>query len=569
MDGGSARIAAQGVGGVGPARRLDLPDLIHESAIRELADRGVPAIAGLSAAIGCAAALRGAKRRPARLREIAAAATGREPPTGRAQASEAEASACCAGPASGPRRPDRRRRRGGGSGGGRDRRLPVALKLSSAAVQHKSDVGALGSGSKGRRTLREPARLEVAAEAEILIERMVEPRLEVIVAARGDALVPALVIGLGGVWAEALDDISIVPLPASPERVERAIGGLWAAPLLTGQRGRARLDVTALAALAAQVGDLLLAERLELIELNPSSSTRRLRSPRRPGALMPAAIETVGVVGAGFMGSGIAESAARAGLPVVVHEPGHPALERSRERVERSVARAVETGKLDSDAAKTLIDSITWTDDVGALADSELVIEAVTGIRGQDVCIRDPRRRPRSGNDHRLNTSSIPIAQLAAATTRRESVIGLHFFSPVPVMKLVELVVGIDTSAETVERCEAFAERIGKRPIRTKDRSGFIVNMLLVPYLMAGVRMYEEGFAEREAIDEAMRLGCGHPMGPPGAGRLRRPRRPLRRLQLAVRGVQAARVRATAADEADGVSGHLGRKTGRGFYEYD
>jgi 3-hydroxybutyryl-CoA dehydrogenase len=285
---------------------------------------------------------------------------------------------------------------------------------------------------------------------------------------------------------------------------------------------------------------------------------------------MPAAIETVGVVGAGFMGSGIAESAARAGLPVVVHEPGHHALERSRERVERSVARAVETGKLDSDTAEALIGSITWTDDVGVLADRELVIEAVT--EDPDVktsvfetldAVLDP------GSIIASNPSSIPIAELAAATARRERVIGLHFFSPVPVMKLVELVVGIDTSAETVERCEAFAERIGKRPIRTKDRSGFIVNMLLVPYLMAGVRMHEEGFAEREAIDEAMRLGCGHPMGP---------------LELAdFVGLDVLYAVCDSLFEEFKrpeyappplmkrmvVSGHLGRKTGRGFYEYE
>ena len=112
------------------------------------------------------------------------------------------------------------------------------------------------------------------------------------------------------------------------------------------------------------------------------------------------------------------------------------------------------------------------------------------------------------------NTSSIPIAGLAAATHRPDRVIGLHFFSPVPVMKLVEIVVALDTAAATIDRAETFVTQIGKRPIRTKDRSGFIVNMLLVPYLMAAVRMYEDGFASREDIDEGMRLGCGHPMGP-------------------------------------------------------
>jgi 3-hydroxybutyryl-CoA dehydrogenase len=167
------------------------------------------------------------------------------------------------------------------------------------------------------------------------------------------------------------------------------------------------------------------------------------------------------------------------------------------------------------------------------------------------------------------NTSSIPIAQLASQTERRDQVLGLHFFSPAPVMRLVEVVVGIDTTEETVERAEAFIEAIGKRPIRTKDRSGFIVNMLLVPYLMAGVRMYEEGFATREAIDEGMRLGCGHPMGP---------------LELAdFIGLDVLYAVCDSLYEEFKrpeyapppllkrmvVSGHHGRKTGRGFYEYD
>ena len=150
------------------------------------------------------------------------------------------------------------------------------------------------------------------------------------------------------------------------------------------------------------------------------------------------------------------------------------------------------------------------------------------------------------------NTSSIPIATLARWTHRPTRVLGLHFFSPVPVMKLVEIVVALDTADETIVKGEAFVEQIGKRPIRTKDRSGFIVNMLLVPYLMAAVRMYEDGFATREDIDDGMKLGAGHPMGPLHAVRLHRPRRPLRGVRLAVRGVQARGVRAAAADEADG-----------------
>ena len=166
------------------------------------------------------------------------------------------------------------------------------------------------------------------------------------------------------------------------------------------------------------------------------------------------------------------------------------------------------------------------------------------------------------------NTSSIPIAGLAAATGRPDRVLGLHFFSPVPVMKLVEVVVGLGTAPETVARVEGFAAQIGKTAIKTKDRSGFIVNFLLVPYLMAAVRMYEDGFASREDIDDGMKLGAGHPMGP---------------LTLCdfigldvLYSVCDSLYEEFKRDEYAPpplmkrmvVSGHLGRKTGRGFYEY-
>jgi 3-hydroxybutyryl-CoA dehydrogenase len=228
-----------------------------------------------------------------------------------------------------------------------------------------------------------------------------------------------------------------------------------------------------------------------------------------------AEITRIGVVGAGFMGSGIAESAAAAGIEATVYEPEEAPLRRSRAALETSVARAVERGKLTEHDSEALIGRVHYTNDFAALGDADAVVEAVT---------EDPRVKGQLFEqlDQQLpeaqflasNTSSIPIAELAAWTHRPERVLGLHFFSPVPVMKLVEVVVALDTADETVARAEAFASRIGKRAIRTKDRSGFIVNMLLVPYLMAAVRMYEDGFAAREDIDEGMRLGCGHPMGP-------------------------------------------------------
>jgi len=223
-------------------------------------------------------------------------------------------------------------------------------------------------------------------------------------------------------------------------------------------------------------------------------------------------IDRVAVLGGGLMGSGIAESVASAGMPVVVRDVDATAFEAARGRIERSLGHARDRGKIDDDAYAEVLDRITFTDD---LADADLVVEAVpenaelkAAILGQVAAIVSPEALIAS------NTSSIPIAQLAAGLPRPDRVLGLHFFSPVPVMGLIEIVVALDTSEETVAAAQYFAERVGKRAIITKDRSGFIVNMLLVPYLMAAVRMYEEGFATAEDIDEGMKLGCGHPMGP-------------------------------------------------------
>jgi 3-hydroxybutyryl-CoA dehydrogenase len=284
---------------------------------------------------------------------------------------------------------------------------------------------------------------------------------------------------------------------------------------------------------------------------------------------MAADIAELGVVGAGFMGSGIAESAARAGIAVTLFEPDTTPLQRSRERIEVSLARVVERGRLAQEEADALLARIAWSTDLEALGGSDLVVEAIVedeAIKARTFKQLDAVLAPEA--ILASNTSSIPIAGLAAATGRPDRVLGLHFFSPVPIMKLVEVVVGLDTAAETVARAEAFAAQIGKTAIRTKDRSGFIVNFLLVPYLMAAVRMYEDGFATREDIDEGMKLGCGHPMGP---------------LQLCdfigldvLYSVCDSLYEEFKRDEYAPpplmkrmvVSGHLGRKTGRGFYEY-
>ncbi|MHB1537079.1 MAG: 3-hydroxybutyryl-CoA dehydrogenase [Solirubrobacteraceae bacterium] len=278
----------------------------------------------------------------------------------------------------------------------------------------------------------------------------------------------------------------------------------------------------------------------------------------------------VGVLGGGFMGGGIAESVARAGYEVRLYEPIADARTASAQRLRRSVARAVSAGKLTEQDGERLIDRVHYLESAGELADCGLVVEAV--VEDLEVKLDWFRRLDQIVSESALlasNTSSIPIAGLAATVSRPERVLGLHFFSPVPVMKLVEIVSALDTSEETLRRARAFAESIGKQPIGTKDRSGFIVNMLLVPYLMAAVRMYEEGFASREDIDKGMALGCGHPMGP------------LTLCDFIGLDVLYA-VCQSLYDEFKQVeyappplmkrmlaAGRLGRKSGRGFYAYE
>ena len=280
-------------------------------------------------------------------------------------------------------------------------------------------------------------------------------------------------------------------------------------------------------------------------------------------------IESVAVVGAGFMGTGIAESVAVAGMPVVVRDVDEASLARAGERIGTSLARAVRGGKLDDEHARAARDRIELTTHLEAIGQADLVVEAVPEDERLKLSVMEAIAGvARPDAIVASNTSSIPIAELAQAVHAPSRVLGLHFFSPVPVMMLVEIVVALDTSEETIARSRRFIERLGKRPIETKDRSGFIVNMLLVPYLMAAVRMYEEGFASREDIDNGMKLGCGHPMGP---------------LTLCdfigldvLYAVCDSLYEEFKRDEYAPpplmkrmvASGRLGRKSGRGFYEY-
>ena len=283
------------------------------------------------------------------------------------------------------------------------------------------------------------------------------------------------------------------------------------------------------------------------------------------------AVERVGVVGCGLMGSGIAEVSARAGLDVVVREIDAEALAAGRARIEKSLSRAADRGKLSAEEADTALSRLRFTTDLGDMADRQVVMEAVPeseALKLEVFALLD-----KVVNDEAIlasNTSAIPIMKLAMATGRPEHVVGLHFFSPVPVLKLVELVSSLLSTEETMAAAQAFAEnQLGKRVIRSKDRAGFIVNALLIPYLVSAIRMLESGFATAEDIDTGMVLGCNHPMGP------------LALTDFIGLDTTLAAAESLYEEFREGLyapppllsrmveAGLLGRKTGRGFYTYD
>jgi 3-hydroxybutyryl-CoA dehydrogenase len=228
-------------------------------------------------------------------------------------------------------------------------------------------------------------------------------------------------------------------------------------------------------------------------------------------------IERVGVIGGGLMGSGIAEVTARAGLDVVVIEIGHAAATEASERVRNSLGRAERRGKIDEAGVESVLKRIRFETDLGEVADRDLVVEAASEDEQTKLELFRRVGRILAKDDAILvsNTSSIPIVKLGAASGRAATVMGVHFFNPAPVMQLVELIPALTTAPETVQRVRSFiTDDLGKEAIDATDRAGFIVNSLLVPYLLSAIRMYEAGYASAEAIDRGMVLGCGHPMGP-------------------------------------------------------
>ncbi len=286
---------------------------------------------------------------------------------------------------------------------------------------------------------------------------------------------------------------------------------------------------------------------------------------------MSETIERVGVVGCGLMGSGIAEVCARAGLDVMVREVNEAAAEAGRARLVKSLDRGLSAGKLTEDERDAAVARLGFTTDFADLADRQLVVEAVVEDEAMKVEIFKGLDQVLTADDAILasNTSSIPIMKLGTATRRPEQVIGIHFFNPVPVLKLVELVTSLMTSDETEARADAFAaDVLHKRVIRSQDRAGFIVNALLIPYLLSAIRMMESGFASKEDIDTGMVEGCSHPMGP------------LRLTDLIGLDTTLAVAESLYEEFKEPLyapppllsrmvdAGLLGRKTGRGFYEY-
>jgi len=277
----------------------------------------------------------------------------------------------------------------------------------------------------------------------------------------------------------------------------------------------------------------------------------------------------VGVLGAGLMGAGIAEVTAKSGYDTIVREVDDDLASKGLARIESSMAKAVEKGKLtaaDRDAARARLTTTTTLSD---LADCDIVVEAI--VENLDLKKETYRELDRICRPEAIfcsNTSSLTITEMSAATKRADRFAGLHFFNPVPVMKLVEVVRTIATSEATAEAVFAFAKSLGKEPIRTHDNSGFIVNRLLVPYLLDAVRALEEGVGSKEDIDKGMELGCGHPMGP------------LKLLdfvgldttyaiaEIMFQEYREKRFAPPPLLKRLVLAGRYGRKSGRGFYEY-
>jgi len=283
----------------------------------------------------------------------------------------------------------------------------------------------------------------------------------------------------------------------------------------------------------------------------------------------PEDIQKVGVIGCGIMGSGIVEVCAKAGAEVTYVEVSDEQAERGKAKIEKSLTKAAERGKIPPELRDETLGRITGSTDLGELGDSDLVIEAATeNLETKLEIFRTLDKVTRPEVVLATNTSSLPIIQMAMVTERPDKVIGTHFFNPPPVMKLLEVIRAITTSDETVELIKGFSERIGKTTVYAKDRAGFIVNYLLTYYLNSAIRMLDEEFATKEDIDTAVKLGLSHPLGPFELLDLIGLDTMMSVSEVLYEEFRDPDVAPPPLARRMVQAGFLGRKTGKGFYDY-
>jgi len=280
-------------------------------------------------------------------------------------------------------------------------------------------------------------------------------------------------------------------------------------------------------------------------------------------------ITRVGVLGCGLMGSGIAQTAAAAGYPTIVRDVSDALLDKGRAGIRKSLDKLAEKGKLEPATRDAALGRLRFETDLGALRDCDLIVEAVT----EDLAVKNALWRELDalcppGTVFASNTSSLSIAEMAAATGRPDRFVGLHFFNPVPLMPLVEVVRTVTTSRETFDAALDFSRRLGKEPIVARDRSGFIVNLLLVPFLLDAIRALERGVGTTADIDRGMQLGCGHPMGPLALADFVGLDTTARIADIMFEEYREPRYAPPPLLRRMVVAGFHGRKSGRGFYDY-
>jgi 3-hydroxybutyryl-CoA dehydrogenase len=280
-------------------------------------------------------------------------------------------------------------------------------------------------------------------------------------------------------------------------------------------------------------------------------------------------ISKVGVLGTGLMGSGIAQAVAAAGYQTIAREPTQAPLDRGRAAIEKSLAKLVEKAKLTAADRTAALERLHFTTDLAELAGCDLVIEAITeDLELKNQLWRELDQRCPPQTIFASNTSSLTISAMAAVTNRADRFVGMHFFNPVPLMPLVEVVRTVTTSADTFDQAMAFARSLGKEAVAARDSSGFIVNLLLVPYMLDAVRAMEHGVAGIADIDTAMRLGCGHPMGPLTLLDFVGLDTAVRIGDIMFDEYREARYAPPPLLRRMVLAGYLGRKSSKGFYDY-